>query len=150
MLALKPVSLREANEYVRQNHRHHKPVVGHKFSIGCESNGVLVGVVIAGRPVSRYLDDGRTLEITRCCTNGERNACSMLYGAAARAAAAMGYDRVITYTLCTENGASLRASGWTCCGQAGGLRWTGVRSPKDDDQYPHQLKLRWEKRLRRC
>ena len=87
MLALKPVSLREENEYVRQNHRHHKPVVGHKFSIGCESNGVLVGVVIAGRPVSRYLDDGRTLEVTRCCTNGERNACSMLYGAAARAAA---------------------------------------------------------------
>ena len=125
MLRLKPVSLREANEYVKQQHRHHKPVVGHKFSIGCEADGELAGVVIAGRPVSRYLDDGRTLEVTRLCTNGTRNACSMLYAAAARAAAAMGYDRIITYTLDTENGASLRASGWTCQGQAGGLRWTG-------------------------
>jgi hypothetical protein len=111
MLRLKPVSLSEANEYVKQRHRHHKPVVGHKFSIGCEVDGELAGVVIAGRPVSRYLDDGRTLEVTRLCTDGTRNACSFLYAAAARAAAAMGYDRIITYTLDTENGASLRASG---------------------------------------
>lgn len=72
MLRLKPVSLREANEYVKQQHRHHKPVVGHKFSIGCEADGELAGVVIAGRPVSRYLDDGRTLEVTRLCTNGTK------------------------------------------------------------------------------
>ena len=148
MLRLKPVSLREANEYVKQQHRHHKPVVGHKFSIGCEADGELVGVVIAGRPVSRYLDDGRTLEVTRLCTNGTRNACSMLYAAAARAAAAMGYDRIITYTLDTENGASLRASGWTCQGQAGGLRWTGKRKP-EEDRYPAQMKLRYERILRK-
>lgn len=95
MLRLKPISLRDANEYVRKHHRHHKPVAGHKFSIGCEADGELVGVIIAGRPVSRYLDDGFTLEVTRLCTNGEKNACSFLYGAAARAAAAMGYKRII-------------------------------------------------------
>ena len=99
MLRLRPISLRDANEYVRQHHRHHKPVAGHKFSIGCEADGELVGVIIAGRPVSRYLDDGFTLEVTRLCTNGAKNACSFLYGAAARAAAAMGYKRIITYTL---------------------------------------------------
>ena len=103
MLRLKPISLRDANEYVRQHHRHHKPVAGHKFSIGCEADSELVGVIIAGRPVSRYLDDGFTLEVTRLCTNGAKNACSFLYGAAARAAAAMGYKRIITYTLESEN-----------------------------------------------
>lgn len=95
MLRLRPISLRDANEYVRKYHRHHKPVAGHKFSIGCEADGELVGVIIAGRPVSRYLDDGFTLEVTRLCTNGAKNACSFLYGAAARAAAAMGYKRII-------------------------------------------------------
>ena len=148
MLRLKPISLRDANEYVRKYHRHHKPVAGHKFSIGCEADGELVGVIIAGRPVSRYLDDGFTLEVTRLCTNGEKNACSFLYGAAARAAAAMGYKRIITYTLESENGASLRASGWICQGKAGGLRWTGKRQPKED-QYPAQMKLRYEKQLRK-
>ncbi len=72
MLRLKPISLRDANEYVRKHHRHHKPVAGHKFSIGCEADGELVGVIIAGRPVSRYLDDGFTLEVTRLCTNGAK------------------------------------------------------------------------------
>ena len=64
MLRLRPISLRDAIEYVRQHHRHHKPVAGHKFSIGCEADGELVGVIIAGRPVSRYLDDGFTLEVS--------------------------------------------------------------------------------------
>ena len=148
MLRLRPISLRDANEYVRQHHRHHKSVAGHKFSIGCEADGELVGVIIAGRPVSRYLDDGFTLEVTRLCTNGAKNACSFLYGSAARAAAAMGYKRIITYTLESENGASLRASGWICQGKAGGLRWTGKRQPKED-QYPAQMKLRYEKQLRK-
>ena len=85
-------------------------------------------------------------EVTRLCTNGAKNACSFLYGAAARAAAAMGYKRIITYTLESENGASLRASGWICQGKAGGLRWTGKRQPKEE-QYPAQMKLRYEKQL---
>ncbi len=146
MPRLVPVSLREANAFVAAHHRHHKPVVGHKFSIGCEVDGRLAGVVIAGRPVSRHLDNGLTLEVTRLCTTGARNACSMLYSAAARAAKAMGYRKIVTYTLDTEDGASIRAAGWTCAGPAGGLRWTGQRRPAAD-LCPPQMKLRYEKLL---
>ena len=119
-LRLVPVSLREANAYVDAYHRHHGRVVGHKFSVGCEQDGQLVGVAIVGRPVSRYLDNGSTLEVTRLCSNGERNVCSFLYGAAARAAKALGYRKIVTYTLDTEPGTSLKAAGWTCAGLAGG------------------------------
>ena len=143
MIRLVPTTLREANAFVKA-HRHHKPVTGHKFSIGCEAEGRLVGVVIVGRPVSRYLGDGLTLEVNRLCTDGTRNACSMLYAAAWRAARAMGYKRIVTYILESENGASLRASGWKCVGQAGGLRWTGKRRP-EVDLYPAQMKIRFEK-----
>ena len=96
--------------------------------------------------MSRYLDNGLTLEVTRLCTTGEKNACSMLYAAAARAAKAMGYQKIITYTLDTEPGASIRAAGWTCAGSAGGKRWTGQRRPAAD-LYPAQMKLRYEKQL---
>ena len=159
MLTLTPVSLKEANAFVAAHHRHHKPTRGHKFSIGCAAEGRLggvsiglsngeeiVGVAIVGRPVSRYLDNGLTLEVTRLCTTGEKNACSMLYSAAARAAKAIGYRKIITYTLDTEAGASIRAAGWTCMGQAGGKRWTGKRCPAVD-LCPPQMKLRYEKLL---
>lgn len=146
MLTLVPISLAEANAFVEAHHRHHKAVTGHKFSLGCENDGKLVGVAIVGRPVSRYLDDGRTLEVNRLCTLGERNACSFLYGAAARAAKALGYTKIVTYTLDTESGVSLRASGWTCAGQAGGKYWTGKRR-KTEQNYPAQMKLRYEKNL---
>ena len=129
MLTLTPVSLAEANAFVAQHHRHHKPVTGHKFSIGCTADGRLVGVAIVGRPVSRYLDNGLTLEVNRLCT-----------------ARAMGYLKIITYTLDTENGASLRAAGWTCAGLAGGKRWTGSRRPAAD-LYPAQMKYRYEKSI---
>ena len=146
MIRLVPTTLREANAFVNAHHRHHKPTTGHKFSIGCEAEGRLVGVVIVGRPVSRYLDDGLTLEVNRLCTTGEKNVCSMLYAAAARAAKAMGYQRIITYTLDNEPGTSLRAAGWTCMGRAGGKRWTGKRCPAVD-LCPPQMKLRYEKLL---
>lgn len=146
MLSLIPVSLKEANAFVDAHHRHHKAVTGHKFSIGCEQGGRLVGVVIAGRPVSRYLDDGLTLEVTRLCTTGEKNACSMLYAAAARAAKAMGYRKIITYTLETEDGSSVRAAGWCCTGIAGGTCWTGKRRPAKQ-KYPAVKKLRYENEL---
>ena len=146
MLHIIPVSLKDANGFVAAHHRHHRPVTGHKFSIGCEADGRLAGVVIVGRPVSRYLDNGLTLEVTRLCTTGEKNVCSMLYAAAARAARAMGYQKIITYTLDTEPGASIRAAGWTCAGPAGGKGWTGVRRPADA-RYPAQMKLRYEKLL---
>ena len=142
-MTLTPISLSEANAFVALWHRHHKPVVGHKFSIGCEADGRLAGVAIVGRPVSRYLDDGKTLEVNRLCTDGTKNACSFLYAAAWRAARAMGYHKLITYILDTEPGTSLRAAGWKCVGQAGGLRWTGKRRP-EVDLCPAQMKLRWE------
>lgn len=138
-----PMTLKEANAFVEQNHRHHKPVVGHKFSIGCTDGEKIVGVAIVGRPVSRVLDDGWTLEVNRLCTDGTHNACSMLYAAAWRAARAMGYHKLVTYILDTESGVSLKAAGWKCVGQAGGLRWTGKRRP-EVDLYPAQMKLRFE------
>ena len=146
MLSLVPVSLKDANAFVAAHHRHHKPVTGHKFSIGCEQDGRLVGVAIVGRPVSRYLDDGLTLEVNRLCSTGKKNVCSMLYAAAARAAKAIGYRKIITYTLDSEPGTSLRAAGWMCMGRAGGKRWTGKRKP-EFDLYPPQMKLRYEKIL---
>lgn len=94
MLEIVPMTLREANAFVEQNHRHHGATVGHKFSIGLSDGEKIVGVAIVGRPVSRHLDDGWTLEVNRLCTDGTRNACSMLYAAAWRAARAMGYKRV--------------------------------------------------------
>ena len=146
MLTVKPMSLADANRFVAEHHRHHKPVRGHKFSLGCIANGHLAGVAIVGRPVSRYLDDGLTLEVNRLCTDGTKNACSFLYAAAWRAARAMGYRKIITYTLASEPGTSLRAAGWRCAGLAGGLRWTGKRRPPQD-LYPAEQKLRYEKEV---
>lgn len=143
MLELVPITLKEANAFVEQHHRHHKPVTGHKFSIAASDGEKIVGVAIVGRPVARYLDDGWTLEVNRLCTDGTKNACSFLYSAAWRAARNMGYKKLITYILESENGASLKASGWKCVGQAGGLRWTGKRRP-EVDLWPAQMKLKFE------
>jgi hypothetical protein len=95
-LKIIPMILEEANRFVSLHHRHHNPVPGCKFSIGLSDGEKVVGVLIAGRPKARLLDDGMTLEVNRCCTDGTRNACSMLYRAAWRAASAMGYGRMIT------------------------------------------------------
>lgn len=140
-LEIVPITLRTANTFVTDYHRHHSAVTGCKFAIGCEDNGKLCGVAICGRPVSRYLDDGRTLEINRLCTDGTRNACSKLYGASVRIAKAMGYKKVITYILESENGASLKASNFVCEGVAGGTHWTGKRDKGQD--IPSQMKQRW-------
>lgn len=146
-LEIVPINLKTANEFVTAFHRHHKATVGHKFSIGLQNSlGELVGVCICGRPVSRYLDDGKTLEINRLCTKGTKNACSKLYSAACKAAFAMGYETVVTYTLESELGASLKASGFSFDGIAGGKEWRGERKPKDENQYPHEMKKRWIKR----
>jgi len=111
-LRIVPVTFKAACAFVRELHRHNKPPRGHKFSVGVLAHGRLVGVAMSGRPIARALDDGATLEINRTCTDGARNANSMLYGAARRAAFAMGYERVITYTQKGESGASLRAAGF--------------------------------------
>ena len=148
MLALTPITLVEANEYVRKLHRNHKPVIGHKFSIGVacmddDEASRVCGVCIVGRPISRHLDNGWTLEVTRCCTDGTNNACSMLYGAAWRATKALGYKKLITYTLPHEGGASLRASNWRLIGEAGGGNWNVKSRPRVDSPHP-QKKLKWE------
>jgi hypothetical protein len=142
-LELAPISLEQANAFVRRHHRHHKPVVGHKFSLAALQGGRLVGVAIVGRPVSRVRDDGWTLEVTRLCTDGTRNACSFLCGAAARAAFALGYRRIGTYTLPREGGASLRASGWKLIGERGGGSWSCPSRPRAD-RHPTEPKLLWE------
>ena len=142
-LRLCRMELADANAFVAQHHRHHKPVVGHKFSLGAVLEGDLVGVVIVGRPVSRMRDDGNTLEVTRLCTTGAKNACSFLYGAAARAAFALGYRRLGTYILKSEDGASLRASGWRLIGERGGGSWSAPSRPRTD-KHPTERKLLFE------
>ena len=142
-LVLVPVSLRDASSFVEQHHRHHRPPQGGLFAVGCAQDDAVVGVAIVGRPVSRVLQDGWTAEVTRLCTTGERNACSMLYAAAWRAARALGYRRLITYTLPEEGGASLRAAGWKLIGEAGGGSWDCPSRPRVD-RHPTQTKLRWE------
>ena len=140
------IGLDEANDFVAQYHRHHKPVVGHIFSIGAASAGEIVGVVIVGRPVARMRDDGVTAEITRLCTNGTKNACSFLYGAAARAAFALGFKRIGTYILASEPGTSLTAAGWRMIGEIRGRSWTTPSRPRVD-KHPTQNKLLFEKIL---
>lgn len=138
-----PLDLAEANAFVAEHHRHHKPVVGHKFSLGAALAEKIVGVVIVGRPVARMRDDGATLEVTRLCTDGTKNACSFLYGAAARASFALGYTRIGTYILDTEPGSSLRGAGWKLIGQRGGGEWGRKDRPRVD-KHPTQGKLLYE------
>jgi hypothetical protein len=138
-----PVELAEANAFVREHHRHHGAVVGHKFSMGISDGEAIRGVAIVGRPVARHLDDGLTLEVTRVATDGTKNVASMLYGAARRATFALGYRRLVTYTLPSESGASLRAAGYRCLGEAGGGSWSVPSRPRVD-KHPLQVKLRWE------
>lgn len=107
-----PITLRTAKEFVAEHHRHNKPPVGWKFGIGLMDGEDLIGVATAGRPIARHFDDGLTIEITRTCTNGHKNANSKLYGAVWRAAKAMGYKRAVTYTQADETGASLKAANW--------------------------------------
>ena len=138
------IKLDEANAFVTANHRHHKPVVGHLFSIGAVLADKIVGVVIVGRPVSRMRDDGATAEVTRLCTDGTKDACSFLYGAAARAAFALGYQKIGTYILASEPGTSLAASGWRLIGERGGGSWSVPSRPRVD-KHPTQKKLLFER-----
>jgi hypothetical protein len=142
-LELRSVSLEQANEFVGALHRHHRPVVGHKFSLGASLGDKLVGVAIIGRPVSRMRDDGNTLEVTRLCTDGTRNACSFLYGAAARACFALGYQRIGTYLLASENGASVKAAGWRSLGERGGGSWSRLDRERTD-KHPTEPKTLFE------
>ena len=139
-----PMELGEANMFVSQHHRHHRPVVGHKFSIGAAIGDKIVGACIVGRPVARRLDDGLTLEVTRLATDGTKNACSFLYGAAARAAFALGYKRIGTYILASEPGTTLKAAGWRLVGSTPGRSWSVPSRPRVDT-HPLQVKMRYER-----
>jgi hypothetical protein len=160
-LELVPIDFKEACAFIEQHHRHHEPPRGCKFVVAVARDGVIVGVAIVGRPVARHASDTWTAEVTRVCTidvppedqpkqaDGTPHAsgaCAMLYGACWRAARAIGYRRLITYTLPEEGGASLRGAGWTCVGEAGGGSWSRDARPRVD-KAPMQEKLRWERQV---
>lgn len=160
-----PCSIQDAREYVRQFHRHHAPPVSGLFAVAVARHGTdqesgesldekfirsavrsgakVVGVAIVGRPVARMLDDGFTAEVTRLATDGTKNACSMLYAASWRATRALGYQKLITYTLASEPGTSLRAAGWRDVGRVTARSWNCPSRPRVD-RYPSQEKIRWE------
>ena len=141
-LNLQPITFAEAKGFIAEKHRHHIPSVGWKFGIAVNDGDKVVGVITVGRPVSRMFDDGFTLEVNRCCTDGTRNACSILYGAAWRAAKALGYKRIVTYTLPSESGSSLRGAGYKILHQTKGGSWNCAARPRID-KFPTQEKLCW-------
>lgn len=149
---IKAISLKQANTFVYDHHRHHKEVVGHKYSIGLFSNEKLIGVCIVGRPVARALNHYETIEVTRLCVDGTKNACSKLYSAAARCAKELGYKKIQTYILSSEPGLSLKASGWMRMGLVKGKSWDCESRPRNQqqsflekDQPNEQDKIRYEK-----
>ncbi|MDR1705601.1 MAG: hypothetical protein LBS19_13080 [Clostridiales bacterium] len=147
MSELCPITLKQAQDFIKKHHRHNDPPYGHKLSIGLAEDGRLIGVVVLARPISRHLSDGYTAEVTRCCVlEGKRNANSKLYGAAVRAARAMGYRRVISYTLPSESGASLKAVGFHVDGITNSNKngWDSPGRPrKKPVRYPTGRKVRW-------
>jgi len=144
LLEVVPLSLAEANAFVARLHRHHGPTIGHKFSLGVASDGRVVGVAIVGRPVARNFDDGWTLEVNRTCTDGSKNVNSMLYGAAWRAAKALGYRRLITYTQQDESGVSLRAVGWRIIAERKARPGWDCPSRPRVNKNENQGRLLWE------
>lgn len=144
MLFVQPVTLREARAFVERHHRHHGAPQGGILAVAVNDGEHVVGVGIMGRPVARMLQDGFTAEITRVCVlGGFKNACSLLYRACTRAAFALGYRRVITYTLANEPGTSLRGAGFRTLGVAGGGQWSRPSRPRVSTAHPDQKHL-WE------
>ena len=144
---MRPVTWHEARAFIARHHAHHLPPQGWKFGCGIEDRLGLVGVATVGRPVSRHLDDGQTLEITRLCTlAGAWNAASRLLAAACRASQALGYRRLVTYTLASEDGTCCRAAGFKRVAQSAGGLWSRRRRPRRDRQ-PLESKIRWERQL---
>lgn len=143
MLELQPITYKEACIFIDEHHRHHLPPQGWKFGIAVNNGFDVVGVVTVGRPVARHLDNGYTLEVTRCCTDGTKNAASKLYGAAWRAAKALGYKRLITYTLIEEPGTTLKAAGWKALYETQAKGWDTPSRPRVD-KHPTGQKTLWE------
>lgn len=147
-MRLVPLSLRQANALVEQLHRHHKPARGGRFFSGCMVEDRLVGAAIVSRPVGREIDQWKVAEVVRLVTDGTPNACSFLYGATARIAKAMGFERIQTYILASEPGTSLKAAGWTFSHMTDGRNWnTKARGGRREDQ-PMEDKQCWVKVLK--
>lgn len=142
-MELVPIEFDEAKAFVKRFHRHHGPPIGHKFSIAAASGDQINGVIMVGRPVSRRLDNGFTLEVTRLCTDGTKNACSMLYAAAWRVTRNLGYRRLVTYILKSEPGTSLKAAGWKKLYETPGKSWS-VKSRPRVDKHPLQTRIAYE------
>ena len=153
-----PISLKAANEFVTTHHRHNKKTAGHKFSIGAMLDGELIGVAICGRPVARALDNGTTLEVLRVCIKdpAPRNACSYLYARCQRIWTALGGEKIITYTLETEPGSSLKAVNWLVAAKtkkrATKNLWNtrrpehaGYKAEREAQVADGVIKNRWEK-----
>lgn len=159
-LEIKPISIASANAYVEEHHRHHGRKTGCRFAIAAYEGERLCGVAICSNPVARRADDGLTLEVSRLCTDGTKNACSILYGACARIAKEMGFRKIQTYILESEVGVSLKASGWICEGTAGTISWMHNPSERTKERNivkqmslfpekkpPEVLKTRWARYL---
>jgi hypothetical protein len=142
-LTLVPITISDANVFIRQHHRHHGPAQGGLFVVACAQDDSIVAVAIIGRPVARNLQDGYTAEVIRLCSDGTKNSCSMLYSASWRAARALGYRRLVTYILDTEPGTTLIAAGWKEIGSVRGRSWSCPSRPRVD-RHPTQGKLRFE------
>ena len=155
-----PISLQDANDFVSRLHRHHAPVHRDKFRIGVlDDNGQLCGIGQCARPVSRILDDGKTIEVVRVCTDGTENACSFIYSRLARISKELGYEKIITYILQSESGVSLKASGWKKeADGCGGYSWdtpsrkrqlmdSQISMFENKKKYPTAQKSRWSKIL---
>jgi hypothetical protein len=142
-LIIRPCELKDANIFIAKHHRHHKPVVGHRFSISCWTETEQVGVAVVGRPVARKTNQRTVVEVTRLCTDGTPGACSALYAAAARAAKAIGYEKIQTFILESETGVSLKAAGWAYEQESAGGDWNCKgRTGRRVDQ-PMCKKHRW-------
>lgn len=145
MLQIVPCTIKEANAFIKQHHRHNGPVVACRIALAvADKQGTIHGVALAGRPIARMLNDGTTLEAVRVCTDGYKHACSMLYAAVWRSAQAIGYTSMITYSLTTESGASLRACGWQCEATITGRSWDCKSRPRNNSRATDMLdKYRW-------
>lgn len=140
--------LRDANAFVAKWHRHHKPVVGHRYSLAAiDPTGLWHGVAIVGRPVSRMCDAMNVLEVLRLASDDTPNVCSFLYAAAARAGRSLGYSKIQTYILDSESGTSLRAAGWTVAGVVQGRSWKRSEGYARRNDQPTCDKVRWELEL---
>ena len=150
-MRITPITQKKAKAFINKHHRHHKAPRGDIFRIGLEdNNGALIGVIMVGRPVSRNLDDGRTLEINRTCVlDNKKNACSLLMGAACRAGKALGFHKIITYTLQFESGRSLHAAGFIQEAKIKGQLWNKPSRPrKQQSLFQEYEKIRWVRILK--